>query len=273
MDNFYKEPKIFSENQQGFKTGFIAAIVIIISLLIIFAGLTKAAIIDNFLNIPLLEPNSSSIDTRKSDSLNTNTRGYPVITSYSIEDIGSPVEKPVIYLYPEKETQIEINIDFPGKIFASNPEYQNGWHVIAKPSGEILNLINNKKYNYLFWEGQYQNKIAYDLSQGFIVKGKNTKLFFQKSLKDMGLIDQEIKEFIEYWLPRMQNNKFNLIHFATAEEYHNRVKLNILPKPDSVQRIIMVYKALEDPIKITPQLIKNFERIGFTVIEWGGIEL
>jgi hypothetical protein len=78
--------------------------------------------------------------------------------------------------------------------------------------------------------------------------------------------------FIVYWYPLMQNNKYNLIHFADRE-YTDNVQLKIIPKPDSVLRVFMVYKPLEKPIKIEEQKIRPFERKGFTVIEWGGTKV
>jgi hypothetical protein len=41
------------------------------------------------------------------------------------------------------------------------------------------------------------------------------------------------------------------------------------PLPDSMLRVFMVYKPLEEFIEIPPQEIKSFERTGFTVVEWG----
>ena len=67
----------------------------------------------------------------------------------------------------------------------------------------------------------------------------------------------------------MKNSKYNLIHFAD-KQYTDDAPLTINPKPDSVLRVFMVYKPLDEKIKIEEQEIKPFERSGFTVIEWGG---
>ena len=34
----------------------------------------------------------------------------------------------------------------------------------------------------------------------------------------LGLNDREAEEFIVYWLPKLEENKYNLIRFETAEE-------------------------------------------------------
>jgi hypothetical protein len=88
----------------------------------------------------------------------------------------------------------------------------------------------------------------------------------------MGLTPCEYNEFIVYWLPRMQNNSYNLITFQ-EELYTENAVLNITPTPDSVLRIFMVYQALERPIEVESPEITPFERVGFTVVEWGGAEV
>ena len=66
----------------------------------------------------------------------------------------------------------------------------------------------------------------------------------------------------------MQDNKYNLITFA-GENYEELAELKITPKPDSILRVMMLFKALDKPIEIEKQEFKQFERTGFTVVEWG----
>ncbi|MDD3224413.1 MAG: hypothetical protein PHX70_06890 [Clostridium sp.] len=70
----------------------------------------------------------------------------------------------------------------------------------------------------------------------------------------------------------MENNKYNLITFQN-KEYEKIAKLNVSPKPDSMLRIFMVFKAIKSPIHIEQPNIKPFVRRGFTVVEWGGSEI
>ena len=86
------------------------------------------------------------------------------------------------------------------------------------------------------------------------------------------LLVKEKNEFIVYWLPRMQDNSYNLITFQ-AKTYTDVAKLHITPEPDSILRVFMAYKELKQPIEIEEPAITPFERKGFTVIEWGGAEV
>lgn len=176
-------------------------------------------------------------------------------------------EKPVIYLYPTEEQVVEVKMEYKGEFTCTYPEYEDGWQVIAKPDGNLINCKDNREYSYLYWEGN--SKINWDFSKGFVVKSEDTREFLQEKLEYMGLTPREYNEFIVYWLPILEDNKFNLIHFA-GEEYDEYARLQITPKPDSILRVMMVYKPLDYPIDIEEQQLQKFERKGFTVVEWGG---
>lgn len=179
-------------------------------------------------------------------------------------------EKPVIYLYPQKETDVIVKLDFNGTLTDTYPTYNDGWNVTAYPNGTLINKNDGKEYSYLFWEGQ--RNVDYKISEGFVVKGSNVKDFLQEKLEYMGLTPKEYNEFIVYWLPRMQHNKYNLISFQTTD-YTDNAKLEITPKPDSMLRVFMTFKAVDGPVSIKPQTLSKFTRRGFTVIEWGGADL
>ena len=178
-------------------------------------------------------------------------------------------EKPVIYLYPEQEPEVEVQLDYDGTLVCTYPEYNNGWKVVAQPDGTLCDE-SGKTYSYLFWVGAAD--ATYDFTKGFVVKGSETAEFLEGKLEQIGLNAKEANEFIVYWLPRMQENKYNLITFQT-EAYTDVAKLHITPEPDSVLRVFMAYKELEKPIEIEEPVIAPFERKGFTVVEWGGAEV
>ena len=179
-------------------------------------------------------------------------------------------EKPVIYLYPEQAQEVYVQLELDGEFTCTYPEYDNGWKVKAYPDGTLLDQDTGKEYNYLFWEGTSETE--YDLSRGFVVEGKDTAGFLEEKLAYLGLNEKERNEFIVYWLPRMEDNKYNLITFQ-GEDYTEHAKLKISPEPDSILRVFMVYKPLDKAIDIPEQELEPFEREGFTVIEWGGAEM
>lgn len=180
--------------------------------------------------------------------------------------------KPVIYLYPKDKTDINVKLDYKGEITCLYPKYNkdNTWEVTAYPEGKIINKLDNREYSYLYWEGSSENN--YDLSKGFVIKGDDTAEFLQEKLEYLGLNPRESDDFITYWLPKMNKNKYNLISFQ-KEEYTDKAKLNISPAPDSMLRVFMAFKPLDNEITVPKQELEKFNRKGFTVVEWGGCEV
>ncbi len=174
--------------------------------------------------------------------------------------------KPVIYMYPEKEQEVNVKLDLDGKFTFTYPEYNNGWNVTAKPDGTIIS--DGKEYSYLFWEGLMPT-FKPDFKEGFVVKGSESAEFLRETLSQMGLTPKEYNEFIVYWAPKLQENEYNKIYFA-EDDYTDKAKLEINPKPDSILRVFMVYEKADENTVLPKQEIKPFERKGFTVVEWGG---
>lgn len=180
--------------------------------------------------------------------------------------------KPVIYLYPEEEQEVFVQLEFEGEFIATYPEYGQGWRVKASPDGRLADLADGQDYSYLFWEGTFGRPFSFDMSQGFVVRGQDTREFLQETLAKFGFTPREYNEFVVYWYPLMKDNPYNLIHFAT-EEYERIVSLKVNPRPDSLLRVFMAYQPLDNPVPAIPQEIIPFERRGFAVVEWGGTKL
>ena len=179
-------------------------------------------------------------------------------------------DKPIIYIYPKEDINVEIKVSDPEKLTVSYPKYNNGWQVKALTDGTLIDQ-NNKNYYALYWEGQGKdNKIKED---GFIVKGDDAATFLEEKLEILGLNYKERNEFIMYWLPKLEKNKYNYIRFMTKEEIDSNMELIINPKPDTLIRVMMEYKPLTKKLKIKEQNLTPISREGYTVVEWGGTEI
>lgn len=181
--------------------------------------------------------------------------------------------KPVIYLYPESMTEVDVRLELDGKLTVTYPDYDlaEGWIVTAEPDGTLTDK-KGRQYSYLYWEGDIS--IKPDLSTGFCVKGEDTAKFLETALAELGLNDKEADDFITYWLPEMMGNKYNVITFQT-KAYEDVASLNVSPKPDTVIRVNMLWYSSDRQVSIRPQDLTSVnpsERKGFTVVEWGGEE-
>ena len=177
--------------------------------------------------------------------------------------------KPVIYLYPEEETQVSVKLNLDGRLTCTYPAYDSGWVVTASPDGTLTDA-KGQRYNYLYWEGE--TYAQYNLSKGFCVKGADTAVFLEDALDKLGLTRREANEFIVYWLPLMEQNPYNIISFQT-DIYTDAAQLEVAPVPDTVIRVFMAWQASDTYVDLPEQELNAPERIGFTVIEWGGTEI
>ena len=180
--------------------------------------------------------------------------------------------KPIIYLYPTEEKQVSVQLGYKEKIICSYPKYTTGWNVITQPNGDLKDIDTNKSLYSLYYESN--NVVEFKVEKdGFIVKGEDSAEFLEEKLKILGLTDREAEEFIIYWLPKLEANKYNYIRFATREEIDANMPLIITPTPDTTIRVLMEYKRLENPIEVEEQNLGKTERKGFVAVEWGGTEI
>lgn len=73
-----------------------------------------------------------------------------------------------------------------------------------------------------------------------------------------------------YWLPVLESNEKSLVYFELTSELQKDNELIISPTPDSLLRVLMYVKKVDKEVSIKEQILPTFERVGFTVVEWGG---
>ena len=176
--------------------------------------------------------------------------------------------KPILYLYPEKETKVTITFDHPEKLTTTYPKYKDNWIVYAKPNGDLRDL-NNKYYYGLYWEEDLNHRVNFD--EGFYVTKDNAIDFLEEKLSIIGFNDRERNEFIMYWLPILEKNEKNLVYFELTQERNGYSKINITPKPDSMLRVAIHVKKVKERTNIKEQKLTQFNRTGFSAVEWGGV--
>jgi hypothetical protein len=180
--------------------------------------------------------------------------------------------KPVIYLYPEKTQQVSVKVAPSGGFTKTEPDYGDGWNVVADPMSRIKNLADGETYPYLFWEGK--STALYQMSRfGFVADRENLGSLLDEKLAKLGLIPNEISDFKEYWLPKMlaENKPYYFVTFVPQRKIDEMAPLEISPQPDTIIRVMMDYKALDEKMDAPGYEIKTPERKGFTAVEWGGM--
>ena len=111
---------------------------------------------------------------------------------------------------------------------------------------------------------------------GEIVESKNVISFLDEKLVDLGFNTTEKTDFITFWGPKMIKSNYCLVQFVLDEDYESQIaNLNVVPKPDASRRVYMYFSGFDvfPNIEVHPQSFEGFQRIGFTLLEWGGTEI
>lgn len=175
--------------------------------------------------------------------------------------------KPNIYLYPEQNQQTIVELSFPkgGAVIKSEPYYNYEWNVNIETNG----LIDNK-YGFLFYESSQPDEFQY--KTGWVIKKENLETFFTENMQELQFNTQEIKDFIEYWIPLLQDKPYYNIYPQFNTEIDKLIELNITPAPNSVNRLFYCVKGVDtDSDSLEKPTLPTFKREGFTVMEWGVI--
>ncbi|MBR5370054.1 MAG: hypothetical protein IK137_01985 [Bacilli bacterium] len=177
------------------------------------------------------------------------------------------IAKPVLYLYPKKTTKVTVTFEHPEFLETTYPKYTDKWEVKAHSNGDLYD--NNGAYYYaLYWDEKQVHSV--DFSTGYYVEKDNAISFLEQKLSYIGLSRREANEFIMYWLPILEKNEKSLVYFELTEERESYNKLNINPKPDSLLRLVIHIKKVDQKINIPKQVLTKFQRKGFVAVEWGG---
>lgn len=214
-------------------------------------------------------------------------------------DVYLPESKPVVYLYPEKPSLLNVKINpKDGYVTVSDPPYdpEKGWTVLAHPDSTLIPTLGYKlhatSYKYLYYETMVR---GYDIPErGWVIKKTEALSFLNKILPQLGLNEKEAKDFTDYWLPRLndevltdylfvtflpqaQINEIDPLEFSTTKNVLAQFIARLLParstfQPDTLIRVRAYFKPLEVPLTVSPLLLPTLpKREGFTVTEWGGI--
>ncbi len=176
--------------------------------------------------------------------------------------------KPVIYLYPKKETEVFVKVG--ADIKESEPIYKtDGWKVTAYPSGKLIS--NGVEYDYLFWDGRGMGEYPDYRNYGFLVEQDDVEKTLRLHLSKLGLNDRESNDFLEYWLPLIPESPYVRLTWLKTQDLNKLAPLSVFPKPDTEIRVFLEFEGLSEYNKLIPQKLTSIPRNGFTLVEWGGL--
>lgn len=208
--------------------------------------------------------------------------------------------KPVIYLYPPKDTKVTLKFSAPVSFTTDIPTYGGYWQVLAHSDGSLTNLrpeltdcsrIDPSKvgseyakracltntYPYLYWSGNITSVDYPKVNEGWIVANSDLQNLIDSKLQYVGLSEKERNDFESYWIPEMltKNAPFYRVSFLTTPQVDKIFPMTVTPTPDSILRIFMDWQPMnQKPVSpLPPETLPQLIRSGFTMVEWGGLKL
>lgn len=177
---------------------------------------------------------------------------------------GGQVKKPAIYLYPTEDSNISVSLYVNGEITVTEPHYGQGWNVFVTEEGII-----DGKYDYLFYEAD----LDYILlpNEGWVVQYSELVPWFEENLVVLGLNEKEQMQFMQYWLKELPYSEYYEIRLLDDEFLKKNMGLVVAPVPDTTIRLNFYFKPLSEKIRMDSPMIITPKRVGFTVVEWGGL--
>lgn len=175
--------------------------------------------------------------------------------------------KPAIYLYPKSKESIKVEIHPNGDLIETDHLYEksiSGWKVTADSSGRI-----NDALNYLYYEAL----VVYPQpNSGYVVSYNNLFTFSKDYVKELGLTSNEADEFIAFWKTKLKEAPYYFVSNLNQQEINDLYPLKITPKPDSLLRVELYFRPLDEKIFVPlPERVIPVARKGFTAVEWGAI--
>jgi hypothetical protein len=179
--------------------------------------------------------------------------------------------KPIIYLYPVKDTLVNVRLNIPGSIVESIPTYvSGGWTVLAHPNGNLEYL--GKTYPELYYESSVTK--VNPPQRGFVVEKSQAEVTLTEVTTKLGLIKSEQTEFLNYWLPKIAqlNAPYLFISVLDQKEKDRIDNVTISPKPETEIELLVYFKPVYAPYSPRELKLPNQppKRNGFTSVEWGG---
>ena len=175
--------------------------------------------------------------------------------------------KPVLYIYPTEDMNINVVLKNKDNLLTTYPKYNNVWNMFVKTNGDMYDE-NGKYYYALYWEEERNDNFIFD--EGFYVTKDNAISFLEEKLSYIGLNDKERNEFIMYWLPILESNEKSIVKFELTDELQSRSEIVISPEPESFIRVHINVKKVDKEENIKEQELIKYNRTGYTAVEWGG---
>jgi len=202
---------------------------------------------------------------------------------YSLQSMAEMC-KPLVYIYDKDSQNMSLKLDTikDSEFTKLIPDFQekNTWNFSTKNNKVFF---WNTSYDYLYYAIKVPNYTHNE--DGWIIQWSQAQDFFEDKLSYMWFNQQEQTDFIEYWTPTYEKNKYYFVSFKFNQELDTFVKLEFSQKPNSIFRVLLDSYEIDDKLQVPSkfwyentwelfdtQLLETYTRTGkYDVFEWGGV--
>ncbi|KAJ7238007.1 hypothetical protein C8J57DRAFT_1528995 [Mycena rebaudengoi] len=215
--------------------------------------------------------------------------------------------KPVIYLYSLVDMEASVTLTLtrdwsisalypvvPTTTLPSGNGEQINWTVHTRADGTLRENTTGLDVSYLYWEALPRTRfdglfspITCDLSpaNSVLLPVNEITLYLDKALLALGLHTEARTSFITYWLPSFLKHNHVALRFVPQAAYEVAARLDIVPAPDVVTRVFMLFKGISEERRGEWDLGAHSQHdhalkwravVGVDVehaLEWGGMEV
>ncbi len=177
--------------------------------------------------------------------------------------------KPNIYLYTDEKKRVTVEFVYPQLLTVTIPDYRTGWEVTAQGDG-LYDEATGEEYEYLFYESMTSRNL-FQTESGWLVPAGEREEAFREILTDMGFNEQEIDDFVEFWVTKLEENVDYIMYPQDTATVNMAMPIRIDPVPESLERIWFVFwddcdRDVEEPQNRTIMRDENY-----AAVEWGGM--
>lgn len=189
---------------------------------------------------------------------------------------GDGHTSPAIWLYPKKEIDVEVALQFNGAGFmtSSTPSYNEKWRIHVDPKMPFnrcsSTYVNDPWVPYLdydgFRDGEFQRVVGWCIHQKDLIDWQRSHL------KEIGFTEAEIDDvnysYGRMLLERKYKEEFFAIYPQEAAIVDTSVALTVVPRPDSIYRLWLYFVPMAvKAVDLKVPHVKKVEREGFSVVE------
>ncbi|KAG6831216.1 hypothetical protein H0H92_012013 [Tricholoma furcatifolium] len=185
------------------------------------------------------------------------------------------MEKPVIYVFSPLEIKVSISIILDNDmeftavypivpIQKLRPHGQKvQWHVQTSSNGTLVERETGLELSSLVWEANLNPRSMISNAEGsdtripwtwtmadwnsVVLPIDEVTGYLENVLHSLGLHKEARRAFITFLLPSFSSHMYICLRFMPQADFSRIAPLDIIPKPDVVTRIFMLFKGVRDP--------------------------